>query len=425
MLRALARIVSNGHVVRGAKPVYWCFDCASALAEAEIEYGDKVSPAVDVAYDAVDAKALAAKFGVDAGDADRRHADLDHHAVDAAGEPGGVARRRARIRADRRPCARRQARAAGDRQRAGRQGARSATASSRRPCLVMPTARRMERLKLQHPFYPREVPVILGDHVSAEDGTGAVHTSPDHGVEDFVVAREYGIDLLNYIESRGTYRADTPAADGLELGGMHIWKANDAIVELLRRARRAAGVREDRAQLPALLAPQDAGDLPHHAAVVHLDGAGEAARDRADLDQDRALGAGLGRGAHRRHGRRPPGLVHLAPAHLGRADRAVRAQGHAGAASAFRRAAGAGRAESGAGRHRCVVHAGCGRAARRRRERLRESHRRAGRLVRFRRHPFRGGRPAPRTAAGHGVALQGDVPGRLRPASRLVPVVAC
>ena len=69
MVRALSRIVANGHVVRGAKPVYWCFDCGSALAEAEIEYGDKVSPAVDVAYDAVDARALATAFGVDAGDA--------------------------------------------------------------------------------------------------------------------------------------------------------------------------------------------------------------------------------------------------------------------------------------------------------------------------------------------------------------------
>jgi isoleucyl-tRNA synthetase len=77
--------------------------------------------------------------------------------------------------------------------------------------------------------------VILGDHVSAEDGTGAVHTSPDHGVEDFVVAREYGIGLLNYIEPRGTYRADAPAADGIELGGMHIWKANDALVDVLRQ----------------------------------------------------------------------------------------------------------------------------------------------------------------------------------------------
>src|SRR5690625_4063033 len=69
MLRALARIVENGHVTRGFKPVHWCFDCGSALAEAEIEYQDKQSPAVDVAYDAIDAKALATLFGVDAGEA--------------------------------------------------------------------------------------------------------------------------------------------------------------------------------------------------------------------------------------------------------------------------------------------------------------------------------------------------------------------
>jgi len=88
--------------------------------------------------------------------------------------------------------------------------------------------------QLHHPFYDRIVPVILGEHVSAEDGTGAVHTSPDHGVEDFVAAREHGIGLLNYIGARGTYRDDTPKAGELDLAGMHIWKANDAIVELLR-----------------------------------------------------------------------------------------------------------------------------------------------------------------------------------------------
>ncbi|MEP6880927.1 MAG: class I tRNA ligase family protein, partial [Dokdonella sp.] len=65
MLRALSQIYANGHITRGFKPVHWCFDCGSALAEAEIEYADKVSPAVDVAYDAIDPKALAAKFGVD------------------------------------------------------------------------------------------------------------------------------------------------------------------------------------------------------------------------------------------------------------------------------------------------------------------------------------------------------------------------
>jgi len=234
MLRALARIVANGHVVRGAKPVYWCFDCASALAEAEIEYGDKVSPAIDVAYDAVDAQALAAKFGVDAGDAIvaipiwtttpwtlpesqavSLGADLEYALIEGPARDG---RRVLLVVAS----------ALVDKaaQRYGLDQAK---------VLGHAAGKALEGLQLRHPFYPREVPVILGEHVSAEDGTGAVHTSPDHGVEDFVVAREYGIGLLNYIGSRGSYRADTPAADGLALAGMHIWKANDAIVELLRR----------------------------------------------------------------------------------------------------------------------------------------------------------------------------------------------
>ncbi|HXD37752.1 MAG TPA: isoleucine--tRNA ligase [Rhodanobacter sp.] len=234
MLRALARIVSNGHVLRGAKPVYWCFDCASALAEAEIEYGDKVSPAVDVAYDAVDAKALAAKFGVDAGDAIvaipiwtttpwtlpesqavSLGAELEYALIEGP-QRGG--KRVLLVVAS-----------ALVEKVTQRYGLEQATV------LGHTEGKTLEGQKLHHPFYPRQVPVILGDHVSAEDGTGAVHTSPDHGVEDFVVAREYGIELLNYIEPRGTYRADTPAADGLELGGMHIWKANDALVDLLRQ----------------------------------------------------------------------------------------------------------------------------------------------------------------------------------------------
>ncbi len=234
MLRALARIVSNGHVVRGAKPVFWCFDCASALAEAEIEYADKVSPAVDVAYDAVDPQALAATFGVDAGDAIvaipiwtttpwtlpesqavSLGAELEYALIEGPSRHGQrVLLVIASALVDK---------------AAQRYGLEQANV------LGHASGSALEGLKLRHPFYPREVPVILGEHVSAEDGTGAVHTSPDHGVEDFVVAREYGIDLLNYTEPRGTYRADTPAADGLELGGMHIWKANDAIVDVLRQ----------------------------------------------------------------------------------------------------------------------------------------------------------------------------------------------
>ncbi|MEP6898163.1 MAG: isoleucine--tRNA ligase [Rhodanobacter sp.] len=234
MLRALARIVSNGHVVRGAKPVFWCFDCASALAEAEIEYADRVSPAVDVAYDAIDAGALAGKFAVDVdapivaipiwtttpwtlpeSQAVSLGTDLEYALIE--GPPRNGQRVLLVV-----------ASALVDTV-AQRYGLAQATV------LGHALGRALEGVQLRHPFYSREVPVILGDHVSAEDGTGAVHTSPDHGVEDFLVAREYGIGLLNYIEPRGTYRADTPAVDGHVLGGMHVWKANEALVDRLRQ----------------------------------------------------------------------------------------------------------------------------------------------------------------------------------------------
>ncbi|MDE3209505.1 MAG: isoleucine--tRNA ligase [Pseudomonadota bacterium] len=234
MLRALARIVSNGHVVRGAKPVYWCFDCASALAEAEIEYGDKVSPAVDVAYDALDGDELAAKFGVQAkgalvaipiwtttpwtlpeSQAVSLGAALEYALVEG---PPRAGRRVLLVIAS--------ALVEKATQRYGLEHV---------SVLGHALGQAMEGMMLRHPFYARDVPVILGEHVSADDGTGAVHTSPDHGVEDFLVSREYGIGLLNYVEPRGTYRPDTPSADGVELAGMHIWKANEAVVDVLRQ----------------------------------------------------------------------------------------------------------------------------------------------------------------------------------------------
>ncbi len=234
MLRALARIVSNGHVMRGAKPVYWCFDCGSALAEAEIEYADKQSPAVDVAYDAVDPKALASKFDIDATEAIvavpiwtttpwtlpesqavSLGAELEYALIEGPQRDG---KRVLLVVAS-----------ALVEKVSLRYGLEQASV------LGHVEGRELQGLLLKHPFYEREVPVILGDHVSAEDGTGAVHTSPDHGIEDFVVSREYGIGLLNYVGPRGAYRADTPMVGDLELGNMHIWKANEAIVDVLRQ----------------------------------------------------------------------------------------------------------------------------------------------------------------------------------------------
>ncbi len=99
MIRALARIIEAGHLLQGAKPVNWCFDCGSALAEAEIEYRDKTSPSIDVMFAAVDREALFRAFATRTGRRRGRHSHLDHHALDAAGQRGGGAARGARIRA--------------------------------------------------------------------------------------------------------------------------------------------------------------------------------------------------------------------------------------------------------------------------------------------------------------------------------------
>src|SRR3546814_9970476 len=99
----------------------------------------------------------------------------------------------------------------------------------------------LEGQLLAHPFYAeRDIPLVLADHVPAEDGTGAVHTAPGHGQEDFVAGQKYGLvdkytaAQLNPVDGRGVYLPSTPPAGDTMLAGTHIWKANDAIVEVLR-----------------------------------------------------------------------------------------------------------------------------------------------------------------------------------------------
>ena len=226
MIRALARIVDNGHVVRGAKPVYWCFDCGSALAEAEIEYADKTSPAVDVVYDAVDSISFAALFGVAAGDATvavpiwtttpwtlpssqavSLGGELEYSLVEGPSRGGN-------------PLLLVIASALVEKALA-RYGVERVNVLGRVQGAVL------ENQPLRHPFYDKQLPIILGEHVSDEDGTGAVHTAPDHGAEDFTVGQHYGIGTLNYVDGRGVYRAEVPLAGDVSFAGVHIWKANE------------------------------------------------------------------------------------------------------------------------------------------------------------------------------------------------------
>jgi len=242
ILRALARIIERGHLARGVKPVYWCFDCGSALAEAEIEYRGKQSPAIDVAYPARDPRALAAVFGATIGDGDTVAvpiwtttpwtlpaslavsigAELDYVLVEGPRTSSG--QRRLLVLA---------AALAADALK--RYGVDDAT------ILGEAKGAALEGLLLQHPFYAsRDIPLLTGEHVSAEDGTGAVHTAPGHGQEDFVVGRanglleRYGAAEINPVDGRGVYLDSVAPAGDTVLAGTHIWKANDAIVEALR-----------------------------------------------------------------------------------------------------------------------------------------------------------------------------------------------
>ena len=235
ILRALAGVYANGHVTRGFKPVHWCFDCGSALAEAEIEYQDKQSPAIDIAYDAIGPKVLAAKFGVIVDDdtivavpiwtttpwtlpasmAVTLGPEFEYVLVEGPARDG---KRVLLVVAE---------------ALADKALARYSVGEVK--VLGRVKGALLENLRLKHPFYDRETPLILGDHVSAEDGTGAVHTAPGHGAEDFAVGEQYGIvdatpaHVLNPVGANGVYLPGTPIFEG-----QHIWKANDAIIDLLR-----------------------------------------------------------------------------------------------------------------------------------------------------------------------------------------------
>ncbi|HBD20459.1 MAG TPA: isoleucine--tRNA ligase [Arenimonas sp.] len=234
MLRALARIIENGHLSRGVKPVHWCFDCGSALAEAEIEYADKVSPQIDVAYDAFEPAALAAKFGAQAGDAVvavpiwtttpwtlpaslavTLGPEVDYVLVEGPVREG---KRVLLVLAE-----------------ALHEPALKRYGIDAPVVLGRAAGAALEGFELRHPFYERRIPVILGEHVTTDAGTGAVHTAPGHGQEDYQVGVKYGLlekyktPELNPVGGNGVYLPGTPLVEG-----QFIWKANDSILELLR-----------------------------------------------------------------------------------------------------------------------------------------------------------------------------------------------
>ena len=234
-IRALKRVIERGFVYRGLKPVYWCFDCASSLAEFEIEYADKKSQALDVGFLCAEPDKLAAAFGlprlekdafaviwtttawtIPANQALNLNPGLDYALVDT--ERGLLLLAVTLVDA----CL----------QRYGLQGQVLATAKGQ----ALAGLNFHHPLARSHPGYDRLSPVYLAEYATADDGTGIVHSSPAYGLEDFNSCVAHGLkldDILNPVGPQGHYAADFPL-----FGGLDIWKAVPLVIDSLRDAGR-------------------------------------------------------------------------------------------------------------------------------------------------------------------------------------------
>jgi len=243
IVRSLGKISQNGHIVKGAKPVHWCTDCGSALAEAEVEYEDKHSPAVDVRFQVVDEDGFLSRchhvpehegagplsvviwtttpWTLPANQGVALNPDLEYAVVQCEKD--------------------------GNKERLVVAEALLKDAMLRYDIenyhvVAYCKGAELEHQLLQHPFYDRQVPIILGDHVTTEAGTGAVHTAPGHGQDDYVVGLKYGLPVDNPVGNDGVFLPNTEI-----FAGEHVFNANAHVLEVLEQQ----------------------GKLVHHVAILH------------------------------------------------------------------------------------------------------------------------------------------------------------
>lgn len=230
IVRALGRIIAAGHVDKGFKPVHWCSECGSALAEAEVEYEDKTSPAIDVRFQVVDEAELSKRFQIaacpqtsiviwtttpwtlPANQAVALHPELEYVLI--AHQQDGVTEHLILAEALLNSCLQRYQ-------------------IEKYEIVARCVGQDLEHLQLKHPFYAREVPVILGDHVTTEAGTGAVHTAPGHGLEDYIVGLRYHLPIDNPVGGDGKFLPHTEI-----FAGEQVFKANDHVIEVLQAHRK-------------------------------------------------------------------------------------------------------------------------------------------------------------------------------------------
>jgi len=215
IVRSLGKIVKNGHLAKGYKPVHWCTECASALAEAEVEYKDKGSDTVDVAFMVTDdffglSKPVSVviwtttPWTLPANEAVALNPELSYALVDLGKEYFILAEDLLDSALD-----------------------RFGLKAIGKPDKFYKGSE-LEGIMLQHPFYEKQVPIILGEHVNTEAGTGAVHTAPAHGQDDYVVGLKYNLPVECPVDGRGVFIETTEG-----VAGEFIFKANSTIIALL------------------------------------------------------------------------------------------------------------------------------------------------------------------------------------------------
>ncbi len=231
IVRSLGKIASKGHLNQGSKPVHWCTDCGSALAEAEVEYEDKHSPAIDVKFNVIDEAAFMAAC---------------HHAPEHEGQgplsvviwtttPWTLPANQAVSLNPELEYAMVQCDINGKQERLVVAEVLLKDAMLRygvgdHHVIAYCKGSALDKQLLQHPFYDRQVPIILADHVTTDAGTGAVHTAPGHGQDDYVVGVRNGLPIDNPVDSNGVFLPNTEF-----FAGEHVFNANEHVIEVLKQ----------------------------------------------------------------------------------------------------------------------------------------------------------------------------------------------
>ena len=224
IIRTLSRVIANGHLYKGSKPVHWCLDCSSSLAEAEVEYEDRVSPSIYVRFSAVNATEVEAKFNAQgkgngqisaviwtttpwtlpSNRAIALNADLEYQLVQLGDERVILAKDLVET-------------------------VQKAVGIEQTEVLGEVKGNELELVRFNHPFYDFSVPFILGDHVTTDGGTGLVHTAPDHGLDDYNVGKKYGLEMAGLVGNDGKFVSTAPF-----FAGKGVFESNDLVLEKLK-----------------------------------------------------------------------------------------------------------------------------------------------------------------------------------------------